>query len=565
MTPHQDIGSSKCDLLPAGQFGMGASCSINTYSEEGSVECMGCASGKYSDMGASQCIECDFMYRLSTHCDVPYAGMLMILSALIVVAVASLLFRRYKKKQDRIKQKLRLDLYRQKQLVKTKQTDIKLMTGTYFSSYSSIFVSHSRTDTTTTGAWKLSPQEVKLEENIASGAYGEVWKGALHDRWIVAIKKLFPSTSSRPQGTAVSSRKSTSRSHGRSSSKAKRNMNKLFHDDEIRFLMRTRHERLVMFLGCGLSEDGGCFLVTEFMDGGSLDRALWAGGGHSSMSTSWTQRIQILLDVVDGLAYLHLMHKSVHQDLKSPNILLEKVVHNEDAARTDQSVTHRAKLADFGLTRIFIKKKKRIGETQETKKSSKDAIRAANWISMKRKGFVGTPQWMAPEMMKKEVKIGPSADIYSFGVVMWEVWSRRKPWSELSDKQEIFKAVRDDKRRLRVTNEREKIEGYEELIRSCTEYKANRRPLIDSVRSDLQALLERAAEVDSKVHLRDQDTVNKPLEMMEDDTKAITHNELYSIRDDSTEFQGGNSSSSSGGSSSPPVHIQMGTIEESCQ
>ena len=102
-------------------------------------------------------------------------------------------------------------------------------------------------------------------------------------------------------------------------------MNKLFHDDEIRFLMRTRHERLVMFLGCGLSEDGGCFLVTEFMDGGSLDRALWSGG-NNSLSTSWMQRIQILLDVADGLTYLHLVHKSVHQDLKSPNILLEKIV-----------------------------------------------------------------------------------------------------------------------------------------------------------------------------------------------------------------------------------------------
>ena len=130
MKPHQDVGSSKCDPLPAGQFGMGASCSINTYSKAGSVECTTCPSGKYSDIGASQCIECDFMYRLSTHCDVPIAGMLLIVSTLIIIAVASLLFRRYKKKQDRIKQKLRLDLHRQKQLVKTKQTDINLMTGT---------------------------------------------------------------------------------------------------------------------------------------------------------------------------------------------------------------------------------------------------------------------------------------------------------------------------------------------------------------------------------------------------------------------------------------------------
>jgi serine/threonine protein kinase len=158
---------------------------------------------------------------------------------------------------------LRLDLRRQKQLVKTKQTDINLLTG----------------------AWKLSANEIQAQEKLASGAYGEVWRGALHDRWIVAIKKLFPSTSSRPQ--AKSSRKSTSRSHGRSSSKAKRNMNKLFHDDEIRFLMRTRHERLVMFLGCGISENGSCFLVTEFMDGGSLDLALWAGG-NTSMCTLYS-------------------------------------------------------------------------------------------------------------------------------------------------------------------------------------------------------------------------------------------------------------------------------------
>ena len=141
-----------------------------------------------------------------------------------------------------------------------------------------------------------------------------------------------------------------------------------------------------MFLGCGIAEDGTGFLVTEFMDGGSLDRALW-GSGSVSICTSWTQRIQILLDVVDGLAYLHLMHKTVHQDVKSPNILLETVVSNDDAARSDNTVKYRAKLGDFGLSKIFIKGKKRIGTTKVTAKSSKDAIGAANWTSMKQSGY----------------------------------------------------------------------------------------------------------------------------------------------------------------------------------
>ena len=119
-----------------------------------------------------------------------------------------------------------------------------------------------------------------------------------------------------------------------------------------------------MFLGCGIDDEAGCFLVTEFMDGGSLDLALWAGGS-SAISTSWMQRMQILLDVVDGLCYLHLIHKSIHLDLKSPNILLEKIVSNDDdAARTDRSVTHRAKIADFGLSRIFNKGKKKVQATK---------------------------------------------------------------------------------------------------------------------------------------------------------------------------------------------------------
>ena len=89
-----------------------------------------------------------------------------------------------------------------------------------------------------------------------------------------------------------------------------------------------------------------------------------------------------------------------------------------------------------------------------------------------------------------------AVDIYSFGVVMWEVWSRRKPWSELSNNQEIFKAVRDEKRALPSPENEDVPDGYDDLMRRCCAYKSNRRPLIDVVRDKLQDLLERAAEID---------------------------------------------------------------------
>ena len=109
------------------------------------------------------------------------------------------------------------------------------------------------TTTTTTGAWKLSSNEVKLEEKLASGAYGEVWKGALHDRWIVAIKKLFHhSSSSRPKSSSVS--KHSSASHKKSH---RNSTGKYFKDDEIRFLMRKSDNRAFshVFLGYAIDRN----------------------------------------------------------------------------------------------------------------------------------------------------------------------------------------------------------------------------------------------------------------------------------------------------------------------
>ena len=105
----------------------------------------------------------------------------------------------------------------------------------------------------------------------------------------------------------------------------------------------TRHERIVMFLGAGVKYGGKTneiFLVTEWMNGGNLADFLWG-----QRMVAWNQRIQILMDCLEGLAYLHLLHKSVHCDLKSPNILLER-------ASSDDGLV-RAKLGDFGLSRIF--------------------------------------------------------------------------------------------------------------------------------------------------------------------------------------------------------------------
>ena len=116
----------------------------------------------------------------------------------------------------------------------------------------------------------------------------------------------------------------------------------LVDESEIKFLQRVRHRRLVLFLGCGRTDEGYIFTVLELMNGGSFDTLLWEGVPEHC---SWKKRLQILADSAEGMSFLHAVIGSVHRDLKSPNILLDQ----------EKGVT-RAKIADFGLARLVDQK-----------------------------------------------------------------------------------------------------------------------------------------------------------------------------------------------------------------
>lgn len=98
----------------------------------------------------------------------------------------------------------------------------------------------------------------------------------------------------------------------------------------------------------------------------------------------------IINDIANGLAFLHASN-IFHRDLKSPNVLISE--HN------------RAKLSDFGLAKV----KK---ETQ----------------SIAAEGPVGTYEWMAPELISGGTYTN-KADIFSFGIILWEIASRKAPYA----------------------------------------------------------------------------------------------------------------------------------------
>eukprot|EP00698_Gefionella_okellyi_P009788 TRINITY_DN2509_c0_g3_i1.p1 TRINITY_DN2509_c0_g3~~TRINITY_DN2509_c0_g3_i1.p1 ORF type:complete len:873 (-),score=145.63 TRINITY_DN2509_c0_g3_i1:820-3438(-) len=151
---------------------------------------------------------------------------------------------------------------------------------------------------------------------------------------------------------------------------------------EVAMISTIRHPNIVLFLAVCLDK---LAIITEFVDNGSLLEIISKRPDELTRERAW----HIALDVARALNYLHEQTPPViHRDLKSPNILLTK--------------TWEPKIADFGLSTI---KKTDMVDT-----------------------VVGSPVWMAPEVACGSGYTA-TADVYSWGVVLWELVCKKLPFS----------------------------------------------------------------------------------------------------------------------------------------
>ncbi|KAH0475305.1 MAG: uncharacterized protein KVP18_004408 [Porospora cf. gigantea A] len=158
---------------------------------------------------------------------------------------------------------------------------------------------------------------------------------------------------------------------------------------EFRILSRLKHPHIVMFLGV-LVSPLYC-IVTEYVPCGSLYDLLH----KQSYPFSLSQMLKIALNVACALAHMH-SQGVVHCDVKSPNVLVES--------------SGQVKLCDFGLAIDF--------------NDDMEEFRACRAIPA---GSVGTHPWMAPELLRGE-SVTKAADVYSFGVLLWEMITRQIPF-----------------------------------------------------------------------------------------------------------------------------------------
>eukprot|EP00277_Geminigera_cryophila_P013599 CAMPEP_0179451352 /NCGR_PEP_ID=MMETSP0799-20121207/35440_1 /TAXON_ID=46947 /ORGANISM="Geminigera cryophila, Strain CCMP2564" /LENGTH=564 /DNA_ID=CAMNT_0021246593 /DNA_START=204 /DNA_END=1895 /DNA_ORIENTATION=- len=208
---------------------------------------------------------------------------------------------------------------------------------------------------------------------LATGAYGQVFKGIWQKQNVaIALKKIFISTSSMDQQqTRDAFRK------------------------ECQVLSLLDHPHVLRLYGA-IEEDDNICIVTELVPGGSLFDLI-----HTKPLLKPEAVIVIGQGVCKGMTYLHSM-AVIHRDLKPGNLLMSAV---QSASGPELIV----KVADFGLARV-----------QDTVKTMT--------------GGIGTSQYTAPEVLRSE-RYCTKVDVYSFGIILWEMHSKKLPYSEMTQTQ----------------------------------------------------------------------------------------------------------------------------------
>jgi serine/threonine protein kinase len=176
---------------------------------------------------------------------------------------------------------------------------------------------------------------------------------------------------------------------------------------EINVLTKLRHPNICLYMGMCMTTDRIC-IVSELYCGGSVHEFLH---GVKPRRFSPCQALDMISDVAQAMVYLHSKPHVLHRDLKASNILV------------NASVTH-CVVCDFGLSRVV-----------------KDTSGKVEAVSAPRHGTVGTPYTMAPEVIRGE-RYTRASDVYSFGIVAWEIWTGELPFEGLKPMQIVRLEIR---------------------------------------------------------------------------------------------------------------------------
>ena len=198
-------------------------------------------------------------------------------------------------------------------------------------------------------------------------------------------------------------------------------------ETDIKNLRKLNHVNIIAFKG--VCTQPPCFcIIMDYCPYGQLYDIIKHGSKiiTPAVAIDWSKQI------ASGMQYLH-SHKIIHRDLKSPNVLL---TYNDTL-----------KITDFGTSRQW--------NERSTKMS-----------------FAGTVAWMAPEVIRNEL-CSEKVDIWSFGVVLWELLTTEIPYKDV-DSSAVIWGVGNNSLRLPIPSSLP--DGFKILLQQCWNAKPRNRP-----------------------------------------------------------------------------------------
>ncbi|KAL8220025.1 UNVERIFIED_CONTAM: hypothetical protein K2H54_037806 [Gekko kuhli] len=266
--------------------------------------------------------------------------------------------------------------------------------------------------------------ELRLDELVGAGGFGKVYRGVWRGRE-VAVKAARQDPDQDAALTARNVRR------------------------EARLFAMLRHPNIIALHAVCLRPPRLC-LVMEFARGGALSRALAGRKAPPRVLVNWA------VQVARGMRYLHDQAPVpiIHRDLKSINVLILEPIENDDLSGKTLKIT------DFGLAR--------------------------EWHKTTKMSAAGTYAWMAPEVIKLSL-FSKSSDVWSFGVLLWELLTGEVPYREI-DALAVAYGVAMSKLTLPIPSTCP--EPFARLLEECWRPDPHARPDFASILQQLVAIEE---------------------------------------------------------------------------
>ena len=223
-------------------------------------------------------------------------------------------------------------------------------------------------------------ETLTFDAEIGRGGYGIVWKGKWRDLDVAMKAVVMPSHPSELQRVML----------------------------EKDIFLSLSHPSLVQCYGtseqAALAAQGRparLWIVMELCEYGTLDDVLYLS--HPNVQPA--RRLQWMRQIASGMGFLH-ERGICHRDLKAANVLIDKHKH--------------VRMCDYGVSKLM-------GRQDESSKWSVEHNRPST------SGKIGTWHYMPPEALRGECRDHKALDVFSFGVLLNEIASGKRPWAEVPE------------------------------------------------------------------------------------------------------------------------------------